>query len=58
MSKTAATSVAAFASVLHARVASLLIFHNMTVLVAYDRNLLQIRNELKEPLLDAGTICL
>jgi hypothetical protein len=37
--------------VLHARVASLLLFHNMTVLVVYDSHLLQILNELEEVLL-------
>jgi hypothetical protein len=39
VSRTAAASVAAFARILHARVASLLMFHNMTVLVVYDSHL-------------------
>jgi hypothetical protein len=49
--RTAAASAADFASVLYARVASLLMFHNMTVLVVYNSHLLQIRNELGEDLL-------
>jgi hypothetical protein len=52
VSRTAAASVAAFAIVFHARVASLLMFHNMTVLVVYDSHLLQIGNELEEVLLE------
>jgi hypothetical protein len=47
-----ATSVVAFAIVLHARVASLLLFHNMTVLVVYDSHLLQILYELEDVLLE------
>jgi hypothetical protein len=52
VSRTAAASVVAFAIVLRARVASLLLFHNMTVLVVYDSHLLQICNELDEVLLE------
>jgi hypothetical protein len=52
VSRTAAASVSAFASVLHARVAILLMFHSMTVLVVYDSYLPQITNELKEVLLE------
>jgi hypothetical protein len=50
--QTAAASVAVFASVLHARFASLLVFHNMTVIVVYDSHILQITNELEEVLLE------
>jgi hypothetical protein len=49
-----AASVAAFVRVLHARVASLLMFHNMSVLVVYDSHLLQVRNELQEVLFEVG----
>jgi hypothetical protein len=52
VSITAADSVFALAIVLRARVASLLLFHNMTVLVVYDSHLLQILNELEEVLLE------
>jgi hypothetical protein len=47
-----AARVAAFSSILHARVASLPMFYNMTVVVVYDSHLLQIRNELEEVLLE------
>jgi hypothetical protein len=50
--RSAAASVAAFVSVLHARVASLLMFHNMTVLVVFDSHLLQISINLEEFLLE------
>jgi hypothetical protein len=52
VSRTEAASISAFASVLHAKVASPLILHNMTVFVVYDRHLLQISNELEEVLLE------
>jgi hypothetical protein len=47
-----AARVVGFASVLRARVASLLLFHNMKVLVVYDSHPLQILNELGEVLLE------
>jgi hypothetical protein len=50
--RAAAASVAAFASDLHPRVASLFVLYNMTVLVVYDSHLLQISNELEEILLE------
>jgi hypothetical protein len=52
LSKAAAASLAAFASVFHARVGSLHLFHNMTVLVVYDSHLLQKSKELEEVLLE------
>jgi hypothetical protein len=52
VSSTAASRIVAFASDLRARVASLLLFHNMTVLVVDDSHLLQILNELEEVLLE------
>jgi hypothetical protein len=52
VSRAAAASVADFASVLHARVASLLVLHHMTVLLVYDSHLLQVTNELEEVLLE------
>jgi hypothetical protein len=52
VSRTAAASVFAFAVVVRARVASFLLFHNMTMLVVYDSHLLQVLNELEEVLLE------
>jgi hypothetical protein len=52
MSRTAAASVVAFAIILCATVPSLLVFHNVTVLVVYDSHVLQILNELEEVLLE------
>jgi hypothetical protein len=57
VSRTTAAGVVAFAIVLHARVASLLVFHNMTVLVVDDSHLLQILNELEEVLLEFRLVC-
>jgi hypothetical protein len=52
VSRSAAASDVAFAIVPHARVASLLVVYNMTVLVVYDSHLLQILNELEEVILE------
>jgi hypothetical protein len=52
VSRTAASSVAAFASVLYARVFSLLVFHNIIVLVVYDSQLLLTSKELEKVLLE------
>jgi hypothetical protein len=56
LSRTAAASVAAFASVLRSTVDSILMFHSMKVLVVYDSHLLKLRNELEEIILEVGLI--
>jgi hypothetical protein len=50
--RTAGASVAAFVSVIHSRVAGLLVLHHMALLVVYDSHLLEIGKELEEVFLE------